>query len=822
MHNTPSAQPRFSTTRLPRVVRALPIAALLLTVVTVPAAPQGASMLRGATGAQTRMVGKALRNAIIPRLEIRRNIAGAVTGLAADAEWRRLAVVVEGAGARVWNLDSGSVEGEIRSPSGTVRQALVSTAGLRVVAIDTAGTAAVAALPGLAPVPLRVNRPLPNAPAALSPEGRWLYLAEADGSVGVWDLDRNSRLQGLADLGAPAVAMALSPDGSTLTAASADGSMATWRVKGAAARLARWNAGVPVTTLASGPNGTVAAGLANGAVTVFSSADGAERGRWTAHDGPVTALAWPAALSGAVVSGGADGAVKAGKPGEAPRTLVARGGRVAGLAVNPAGSRVLVAGAAGAITVLNVGDGSEAGRLITTRDGWLAIDPSGRFDGLENTFHDVVWNAAGTDLPVDNFSTAYFQPGLASLLVSPPSAPLAPAASLVTVERPVDAGIQLPPRVTIKATASRMQPNEPAEITVEAVDQGDGSLSAIRLFHNNKRVPVTARRSQSEQTVNGAKRWTETYSVTLLAGANGFRAVALGEGKIESEPASTRIDVKPPPTPPAPPTLRVTAVGINQYDIPGTDPLTLPWKDAKDVLAMFTAHAKPRYAAVDGVLVPKDKTRRSDLLAAFRRLSSSKADDLTVLFLSGHGTSVDNDWYFLSTDTHSLTDPRHIRETGISSKELSDILLDVQSQQIILLIDSCYSGAALGRFANFAQRRLLRGLSRETGVFVLAATQANQRALEYEAIGNGVFTKTLLNAFEVNQKNQMNGDISPADGQVTAMELKSYVEKYVPRFVENLEKRLAERGLSRGDQAERVPFTPTGIAIGRDFTLIQQ
>jgi WD40 repeat protein len=81
--------------------------------------------------------------------------------------------------------------------------------------------------------------------------------------------------------------------------------------------------------LAACTDGELAAGTAAGAVAVFR--DGHRVGRWVAHDGPVTALAWSPG-AGRLASGGADGTVRVWDPAGHPVDAARTGGPVEALA----------------------------------------------------------------------------------------------------------------------------------------------------------------------------------------------------------------------------------------------------------------------------------------------------------------------------------------------------------------------------------------------------------------------------------------------------------------------------------------------------------
>src|SRR5262249_44031368 len=79
---------------------------------------------------------------------------------------------------------------------------------------------------------------------------------------------------------------------------------------------------------------------------------------------------------------------------------------------------------------------------------------------------------------------------------------------------------------------------------------------------------------------------------------------------------------------------------------------------------------------------------------------------------------------------------------------------------VVLIIDSCFSGSIVA----------------PEGVILLVSSQAHQSSMEHGLIGNGLFTKALLEAFSGKADN--NGD-----GLVDLEEIEAYVSVRVPELI---------------------------------------
>ena len=133
---------------------------------------------------------------------------------------------------------------------------------------------------------------------ALSPDGRTLATASADGTVRLWNVARRTPLgQPLSGHRAAVWSVAFSPDGRTLASAGADGTVILWNVARQAPRgpPLRGHVG-EVTAVAFSPDGqTLASAGADETVRLWGVADPAapiRLGRLTGHDDEVTAAAF--------------------------------------------------------------------------------------------------------------------------------------------------------------------------------------------------------------------------------------------------------------------------------------------------------------------------------------------------------------------------------------------------------------------------------------------------------------------------------------------------------------------------------------------------
>ncbi len=190
--------------------------------------------------------------------------------------------------------------------------------------------------------------------------------------------------------------------------------------------------------------------------------------------------------------------------------------------------------------------------------------------------------------------------------------------------------------------------------------------------------------------------------------------------------------------------LYMLAVGVADYASPEITDLRLSAKDALDFAsAMRDTNGRP-YEAVDVRLLTDAQATRAKTLEGLAWLRASVGpQDTGMVYFAGHGTSdAAGNYHFI---THDTSLDRLVR-TAISGQAIRQTLVQLRGRAL-LFIDTCYSGAVVGRggAAGNDSIRLTNTLSSpEHGVVVLSASTGRQEALESDKWGNGAFTRALL------------------------------------------------------------------------------
>jgi len=361
----------------------------------------------------------------------------------------------------------------------------------------------------------------------------------------------------------------------------------------------------------------------------------------------------------------------------------------------------------------------------------------------------------------------------------------------------------------------------------------------------------------------GSETATYTFKVPLAARDRGetveFTAYAFNEDRVKSETARAEPYPVPATIPPRTPRAYVIAIGVNDYDNNGENngrDLGFAVADAKELSASLSRLEDPVLGAAyevvpvqllsdfaqDGApvlddatkaniravlsLLAGDETERERLEAevgeSIDGLQMATPDDLVILTFSGHGyADPEGRFYLVPSNEGEADDISASLDQLISSDELTDWLRDVEAGEMVMIIDACHSAGSVP--AGFKPGPLgdrgLGQLAYDEGMRILAATQADDVAIESGRYGNGLLSYALVEeAFEPGEGGQVNADLN-GDDQVTLTEWLRFAEQRVPGLYADLREGVLKTGLVTQaislTDTTRHAQTPTLFDFGR-------
>ena len=253
-----------------------------------------------------------------------------------------------------------------------------------------------------------------------------------------------------------------------------------------------------------------------------------------------------------------------------------------------------------------------------------------------------------------------------------------------------------------------------------------------------------------------------------------FSAYAFNEDRIKSETAT--FTYQRPPVAPRKPKAFVVTIGIDDYD---TERFRLHYAVADARLIAGRLHDIPGYEMhrltlagerlPDGTRKRVDNTTimrvlslvmtndgRSDGLARLRTedgvdasmLEQATPDDIVIVSFSGHGWADPmGNFYLVPTNGYFIEDTGKPELRSLfATAELTMYFRAIDAAEITLIIDACHSSASVAN-AGFKPGPMgdsgLGQLAYDKGIRILAATQADDVAMEDQNLGQGLLSYAL-------------------------------------------------------------------------------
>lgn len=465
-----------------------------------------------------------------------------------------------------------------------------------------------------------------------------------------------------------------------------------------------------------------------------------------------------------------------------------------GAAFTPDGRLVVAGSDNGTVTIWEAVSGRVAAKLFSFNDGsWAVVAPDGRFDtnNLEELkgLHWVMPDDPLRPLPLEIFMREYYEPRVLPRILS--GEQLSPVKALHELNR-VQPGVAI----------SRIDPvpgaSDKVNVTVE-VGRGEGEFTRngeklklstgvydLRLFRDGQLVGYAPQQGGELGVDPQTGRRTVMFTGISLPRQPGktrieFSAYAFNVDRIKSATARRGFDY-PAPQSPVKGRAYVVSVGVNAYQNPDWN-LQFAANDARRIQQVLARQLSRRGVYAEVVAIPlisdhaqegkpgpqlatKDNLRQVLALLAGKpvpgadrqaipnaaAIRPATPDDLLIVSFSGHGYAAEKgEFHLLPQDIgagrgRSVTD--EVLRRSISSAELSEWLRDVDAGEMVMIIDACYSAASVeaqGFKPGPMGSRGLGQLAFDKGMRILAASQADDIALESNLLKQGLLTHALAN-----------------------------------------------------------------------------
>jgi len=644
-----------------------------------------------------------------------------------------------------------------------------------------------------------------------SRDGRILLTGGADGRVILWDADKGDTIRVFHPYREPVFDVSFSHDETKVLSSSWDGSLTVYNVTGelrhdirlanGSAYLARFTQNDLYIFTANLPTGlqliepetqkvirdfvghteTVSAislsqdgrrllsASWDGSIRLWDIASGLMEQKWDAHHGGVYA----AIFSGdekMIFSAGADRVVRQWEAasGKLIQAFAGHQAEVTSVQLTSDEKMLITHSVDGVTKCWDLASHKEFFEHIHFGEKeWMVKNPEGFFNATQEARRYIHFVDGLKTFAVDQFFDEFYRPDLLPKIFQ---------------NRGGDDGrqgiqdrLQKSPPPTVKVAAVPADGGQ-ADLFVKILDNGAG-VENLKLFHNGKSIAVDLTRLKLPHGKDQSAVYRHT--VALVGGTNTFSAAARNKDNIESDsqPVELFSDATGKTS-----VCYVMAVGINQYKNPRMT-LNYARPDAESFEKLMGTQAESLYKHVEvAALFDGDANRAAILHQLDLWAARINPEDVFIFYYAGHGSMVDDRFFFVPTESARLYDLAALQRDAIEASVLQEKFRNIHALKQLIVMDACQSGGSVELLASrgAAEEKAIAQLSRSAGIHVMASAGSEQFAAEFAELGHGLFTYLLIKGL------QGDADGAPKDGKVTIYELKSYLDDQVPELTQKL------------------------------------
>ena len=623
---------------------------------------------------------------------------------------------------------------------------------------------------------------------AFSPDGRMVLTGSADKTARLWDAVSGVELRQFTGHTESVLSVAFSPDGRTVLTGSSDITARLWDAASGSELRQFTRPDGWMESVAFSPDGrTALTGSSDRTARLWDAASGVELRQFKGHLGFVLSVAF-SSDGRTVLTGSSDHTARLWDvvSGRELRLFEGHSGYVTSVAFSSDGRLVVTGSSDNTARLWDVASGTELASMIAFADGeWLTITPEGFFSASEHGT-EVLSVVRGYDVwAIDQFYQSLYRPDLVrEKLAGDPRGLVREAAAKLDLGKVIASG-NAPSLRLISPTVEAIATSQQVSAEVELTERG-GGIGRVEWRVNGVTVgietlPVLPAAGQTLKL---------TRSLTLAAGNNTIEVVAYNKANlIASVPAGVTVAAQgaaPTTGPDGAQRLFVLAAGSDDYADKRFQ-LQYSVPDAKAIAQAFVDSGKGLYESVEVKVMSNADATGDKLDAAFQELSKKiQPTDVFVLYLAGHGKTVDGRYYFVPQNFKidgELTTAKintAVIAQGISQEQWQRWFSLIPARKSMILFDTCESGTLTGDEG--LTKALEQGaandrLAQATGRSIMTASSGSTEAFEGFR-GHGLFTYNLLDALE-----RGDGD---NNGTIEVSELATYVYSQVSSISERV------------------------------------
>lgn len=441
----------------------------------------------------------------------------------------------------------------------------------------------------------------------------------------------------------------------------------------------------------------------------------------------------------------------------------------------------------------------ETGNLLLTLyfDGekeWISWNPDGFYTGSLGGDQLISWHLnqgpdkAALRFPARQFSKQFYSPGQISATLSGKEQQTLAVQKITAGKKkkkiksieelipPVVFFVE-PTDLALTITAKKLR------IRGKAVSKNSEPITDIWVLVNGRRAETARRVMPSQKSMKKLEGLSAKIDVTVNL-PDGHTIISLIASNRYSQSAPLMFEVNKPDKflqvqfdtawddkiKVKKPNLYMLAIGVSDYEQRDIS-LNFAHNDAEGVARAFSGQEGKLYGKVYERVLTNDKATRNNILDGLDWLiSETTQEDITVLFIAGHGQKdLSGNYYFLPYDI----DINALRRSGLRWDKFNDVLYKLPSK-IILMADTCHSGSITGKTQGSNISSVLREIvGSEGGIVVMTASTGDEVSVERPDWGHGAFSKAVIEGL------QGEAEGKPIDNMIDILELVSYINKRV-------------------------------------------
>ncbi len=402
--------------------------------------------------------------------------------------------------------------------------------------------------------------------------------------------------------------------------------------------------------------------------------------------------------------------------------------------------------------------------FVIGKNDWLVKNTKGYFSGTDDAQKQVFFVKGLESFSLDQFFNEYYDPKVLNGILGEASSKNTMLEKLLKFP---------PPSIEIQYPEYGLsQKTKALDVLTKTINKG-GGIKSIAIYHNGKIIETRA--STVLKKVTKDKSIIQKFKIDLVPGTNVIKVVATNNAAIESKPAEIVVEYQ---TPTQQTVLYVLAIGINIYKNESLN-LNYAKNDAEAFVEIIKKESSVLFDKIETHELYNEEANRTNILGVLDLLSNKiNPGDVFYFYYAGHGSMVDEQFYFVPTNSTRLYSKDKLSKEGISAEQLQVKFQKISALKQLVIIDACQSGGSAELLAQRGsmEEKAMAQLSRSAGIHVLSAAGSEQFATEFDELGHGVFTYALLEALSGK------ADGAPKDGTVTIYELKGYIDSLVPEY----------------------------------------